>query len=262
MANLLLYINNKYYSVVPTDEWNVGYVMRQLNDTIPKLNSIFPKHIATYDRYRHFILDINNMVHMVKYKVDRFYDNPVVKLYENVHQESTICEHSGIIRTVDNTKHGVYKLVTKHIRDIQHLLNDFEEYPIHDLQSEELFSKITVTTDGNLVINDNIVLTGVPTYIATIEVNGYIFVLYTNKITCINPWYDYIFDLPLDDDIIDGNIITQGITKQFVWTKDIHHYLSNDTRDIIGAVIMCNRFTKYERVPRFVLYGIINLFII
>ena len=60
MTTLIFFTNNTYY-VATTDGRTP---VRKLNCQI--LESIFPKHIVRYDNNRHFILDINNNLHIIK----------------------------------------------------------------------------------------------------------------------------------------------------------------------------------------------------
>ena len=123
------------------------------------------------------------------------------------------------------------------------------------------FSRISVTLHNNqLIYNDNVTKVDMSRFIACVESYSTMTLIFTNKVFLVA--YKKLVELSLDDDIINGNdLITYGITKQFKWCPTNHHYLSNNKRHIINNIIMCNRYTNYQRIPKFVLINIINLFI-
>ena len=86
MANITLYSNGKYYY---TYHYDNKELLVNLNDTLPQLNYIYPKCITCYSDSLHFIMDINNNIHILSYGSDD------VKLYDNVH----ICSTTNCITT-------------------------------------------------------------------------------------------------------------------------------------------------------------------
>ena len=348
MSKLTLYSNNRYYCV---DYYGRGTSLLDLSSILPKLHNIYPKHITCYDNNLHFIMDISNSLHILKYTSssvtlhDIVYDCPTsdyVAIKVHIHGRDcklllfSFDKHTSVFTMHTVHIHDIYELpinmtyktTTKHIHSIEsceyaqhdsiilkgynndtYVYNrtkkDFDGYfnvehklyiqdniyvehngGLYDTTDRSMgiltkgklvlklppnlcycyyydsyYGTTMITTQGNhLLVNDRVLEHDGLNYVAIIGIDDATYIVYPNEIIFCNGWVERVTKVP-DNGVISDDLITHGLTKQFKWTKDTHHYLSAVKRNVISAIIMCNRYTKYKRVPKYLLYGIINLFI-
>ena len=347
-SRLTLYINNKYYVAAYNGS---SLTSTTLNDTVPQLDDIYPKHINCDDTNKHFILDTDNRFHMI------LYENTRVILYYDMWSGSTIDAIMMKVYTINvqiNLLLFAFDKTTNTFTIQTTIIEDYEcinQYKIHDpitpyvhkiqdyefihydsimlrgfnndthiynndthqfdvfygvdcklyVKGREIFVEydsilyrgtidqstnkltkglmirtipdnlfyryhgsycdtIVTTTDGNLVINNEVIPMDMTTYITTIYLDGYAFIIFTTDIFLTNKRNWQIPRLSLDNHIKSA-VITHHLTKQFEWTKDIHRYFPNDKKNIINTVVLCNKITKYKKVPKYLLFNIISLFI-
>ena len=284
MTTLTLYINNNYYSV---KHFGSAIQAQNLNEYFPVLNNIIPKYISCNCVDTHVILDVDNKLHLLDYNtkpnsecyvgritIDAFktpiVGDPIAVMIDFDNASWVILlfsfdEMTNVfsVQSIDIWSHrGYYKECT----GMQHI-NDIKSYKLVD-------SKIfLIGLSGNIYKFKNFCgehfeiiyekdhrdLGGSACLVTTGSVTK------PNKTTKrrrINKRIIRRRAVPQFDDGINGNnLITHGITKPFVWTPNTHHYVSPSRRNIISVTIRCNKYTKYCRVPKFVLAIIINLFI-
>ena len=141
---------------------------------------------------------------------------------------------------------------------VAHMLNNLFYY------YDGRYRDMVIRSKNNYLAINNTYISMSPdmsTYITTIIVCGIIYVIFETDIFCVQGWCGTGLRLPLCDNTVKSNMITHGLTKLFEWTRDTHKCFSSDTKDVVGTIIMCNKFTKYKRVPKYLLFTIINLFI-
>ena len=308
MSKLTFYTNNTYYYISNGDTL---FEPQNLSKRVPELNSIVPKHISYYDSDIHFILDVNNNLHMMDYTRDRKF--PLGRLHKDLHTASSIdtvmmkvqsdqYDSSVLLFTFDEQTnvftvesihiHKPRNIALRKIRTSSQVISGIKNYEIlnHDSVNDydiilnglngdihvftrfngEHFKIITEEKYKDIVLSikekyDNALIKEIVKNAtsACIAMTGRykITMVYHNELFFVDTLNNIMEKLQLDNDAIGEDVITNGITKQFQWSPFTHHCLPQPQKNIVTFVVMCNRYGIFQRVPRFVMFDIISLFI-
>ena len=111
----------------------------------------------------------------------------------------------------------------------------------------------------NMGLNGSLEITSTSAYVAMIEIDAYIFLIFSEEVICIRPYNNNPLKLKLIGIPITNNLVAHGLaTNTFVWTPNTHHHLSKYRRKIVNTIILYNKYTNYYKVPKYILLDIIS----